>query len=201
MPNVLLITSDQHNPFVCGYAGDPLVETPALDALAADGVVFGAAYTNNPICMPARASLATGRYGSTIGSYDARRAVFSEYHGPSSTAASYLLRRGRWKYIRHEREATPAQLFDVVADPDELVDRAAEPAMADLLAGLDGELCRIVDPTETDRRIRAEQAANLAAVAQGAAQPRRTSGGADLPAPSSERSHRGGAFRTPRSWR
>lgn len=475
MPNVLLITSDQHNPFVCGYAGDPLVETPALDTLAADGVVFGAAYTNNPICMPARASLATGRYGSSIGSYDngspyrggdqapsfghraraagcvaitfgklhfdpdgdsgfdtrfplqakrgyggaiqgwargsarpttimtshaldarpgpseyerydrhttesacrwlvadaprdtpwvahvsyahphypyrapagtappdhvevplppawarrdwprnpeldehrrlmgyderplteaelrrlrwvysgmvrfvddqigrvldalaasgqadhtivvytsdhgdmlgshgflmksllydgsarvpmvvrgpgvdpgrhcgtavslvdvyptvldaldvaradddhdlpgtslltvagtaddARRAVFSEYHGPSSTAASYLIRRGRWKYIRHEREATPAQLFDIEADPDELVDRAADPAMADLIADLDGKLCRIVDPTETDRRIRAEQAANLAAVAQGATQPRRTSGGADLP--------------------
>ncbi len=68
--NFLLITSDQHNPFVTGYAGDPMVETPALDRLAAEGTVFDAAYTNSPICMPARAALATGRYASTIGSYD-----------------------------------------------------------------------------------------------------------------------------------
>lgn len=70
MPNVLLITSDQHNPFFCSHAGNPLVRTPALDRLAAEGTSFSAAYTNSPICMPARASLATGRYGSAIGSYD-----------------------------------------------------------------------------------------------------------------------------------
>ena len=70
MPNVLLITSDQHNPFVTGYAGDPIVRTPTLDRLAADGTTFGAAYTNSPICMPARASIATGRFGSQIGHYD-----------------------------------------------------------------------------------------------------------------------------------
>ena len=70
MPNVLLITSDQHNPFFCGFAGDTLVHTPTLDALAEAGTVFDAAYTNSPICMPARASLATGRYGSAIGAYD-----------------------------------------------------------------------------------------------------------------------------------
>lgn len=70
MPNVLLITSDQHNPFVTGYAGDPLARTPNLDALAEAGITFSAAYTNSPICMPARASLATGRYSSAIGAYD-----------------------------------------------------------------------------------------------------------------------------------
>ena len=38
MPNVLLITSDQHNPFVTGYAGDPLARTPNLDPLAEAGM-------------------------------------------------------------------------------------------------------------------------------------------------------------------
>ncbi|MGH1493791.1 MAG: alpha/beta fold hydrolase [Acidimicrobiales bacterium] len=70
MTNLLLITADQHNPFVIGSAGDPLARTPNLDSLAVDGVSFEAAYTNNPICMPARASLATGRYGSLIGTVD-----------------------------------------------------------------------------------------------------------------------------------
>lgn len=68
--NVLLITSDQHNPFVAGYANDPLAQTPTLDRLAEQGTVFDAAYTNSPICMPARAALATGRYASTIDSFD-----------------------------------------------------------------------------------------------------------------------------------
>lgn len=68
--NVLLITSDQHNKFVMGCAGDPMVQTPALDALAAQGTRFTAAYTNNPICMPARATLATGQYGHAFGAID-----------------------------------------------------------------------------------------------------------------------------------
>ncbi|MDH3678377.1 MAG: sulfatase-like hydrolase/transferase [Acidimicrobiia bacterium] len=69
-PNVLVITSDEHNKFVLGCAGDPHVHTPNLDALAARGTRFDAAYTNNPICMPARATLATGRYGHRLGTVD-----------------------------------------------------------------------------------------------------------------------------------
>ena len=45
-----------------GCAGHPLVETPNLDALAERGTRFSNAYTPSPICVPARASFATGRY-------------------------------------------------------------------------------------------------------------------------------------------
>ena len=45
-----------------GCAGHPLVRTPNLDALAARGTRFLNAYTSSPICVPARASLATGEY-------------------------------------------------------------------------------------------------------------------------------------------
>lgn len=69
-PNVLVITSDEHNKFVLGCAGDPHVQTPNLDRLAARGTMFDRAYTNNPICMPARATLATGRYGHSLGTVD-----------------------------------------------------------------------------------------------------------------------------------
>ena len=54
--------SDEHNPKMMGSAGHPLVKTPHLDALAARGTRFSQAYTNCPICVPARASFATGRY-------------------------------------------------------------------------------------------------------------------------------------------
>jgi choline-sulfatase len=55
--NLLVIMSDEHNPKIAGYAGHPIIETPALDA---SGTRFTAAYTPSPICVPARASLATG---------------------------------------------------------------------------------------------------------------------------------------------
>ena len=57
--NLLVIMSDEHNRKIAGYAGHPIVSTPALDALAARGNRFTAAYTPSPICVPARASLAT----------------------------------------------------------------------------------------------------------------------------------------------
>jgi choline-sulfatase len=61
-PNIVLIMSDQHRADVMGCAGDPVVHTPRLDGLAAEGVLFDHAYCQGPLCMPARASLLTERY-------------------------------------------------------------------------------------------------------------------------------------------
>lgn len=60
--NLLFIFSDQHSREKVGCYGNPAVETPNIDALAASGIRFDNAYTNCPICVPARASMATGRY-------------------------------------------------------------------------------------------------------------------------------------------
>lgn len=60
--NVLFLCSDQHARSALGCYGHPLVRTPNLDRLAAAGTRFQTAYTCSPICMPARASLATGMY-------------------------------------------------------------------------------------------------------------------------------------------
>ena len=68
--NLLILFSDEHNPRVQGAAGHPFISTPHLDALAARGTRFAQASTPCPICVPARASLATGRYGHEIGSWD-----------------------------------------------------------------------------------------------------------------------------------
>jgi choline-sulfatase len=59
--NVLLLMSDEHTPKVLGCYGDKLVKTPTLDSLAAKGVRFTAAYCQNPICVPSRVSLVSGR--------------------------------------------------------------------------------------------------------------------------------------------
>jgi choline-sulfatase len=68
--NLLIIMSDEHNPKMLGCAGHPIVETPNLDRLAASGVRFNSAYCTSPVCIPARASFAVGKYIFQIGHAD-----------------------------------------------------------------------------------------------------------------------------------
>lgn len=68
--NVIVIMSDEHNPKVMGCAGHPIISTPNLDALAARGTRFSSAYTTSPICVPARAAFALGKYTHQIGFWD-----------------------------------------------------------------------------------------------------------------------------------
>jgi len=60
--NLLILMSDEHQARAMGCAGHPLVRTPNLDRLAARGLRFTNAYTPTPICVPARASFATGLF-------------------------------------------------------------------------------------------------------------------------------------------
>jgi choline-sulfatase len=68
--NLLVLMSDEHNPKFLGAAGHPFIATPNLDALAARGTRFTSAYTTCPICVPARAAFAVGRYVHEIGYWD-----------------------------------------------------------------------------------------------------------------------------------
>ena len=69
-PNIVLIMSDQHNPSVMGCAGNPIVQTPNLDALADRGVCFTNAYCPYPLCAPSRAGFMAGQYPGDVGVYD-----------------------------------------------------------------------------------------------------------------------------------
>jgi len=66
-PNLLFLYADQHRSDVLGCAGNTVVATPNLDRLASNGIRFDHAWTESPICQPARASLLTGRYPSDHG--------------------------------------------------------------------------------------------------------------------------------------
>ncbi len=65
--NVILIMCDQLPYYALGCYGHPLVKTPNLDALAARGVLCTNAYSQSPICCPARASQLSGLYPSNHG--------------------------------------------------------------------------------------------------------------------------------------
>lgn len=68
--NLLILMSDEHNPKIMGCAGNDIIQTPHLDALARRGTRFTSAYTTCPICVPARAAFATGKYVHQIGYWD-----------------------------------------------------------------------------------------------------------------------------------
>ncbi|MGC4003769.1 MAG: sulfatase-like hydrolase/transferase [Pirellulales bacterium] len=68
-PNVLLICVDDLKPLIGAY-GDPLAQTPNLDALAKRGVRFDAAFCNQAVCAPSRNSLLTGIRPQSLGIYD-----------------------------------------------------------------------------------------------------------------------------------
>ena len=68
--NLLVIMSDEHSRRVLGCYGNAVIKTPNLDALAARGTRFTDAYCNSPICVPSRASFATGRYVHQIRFWD-----------------------------------------------------------------------------------------------------------------------------------
>ena len=69
-PNVLVLLTDQWRAQATGYAGDPNVDTPHLDSLAAISVNFKNAVSGMPVCSPFRASLLTGQRPLTHGVYD-----------------------------------------------------------------------------------------------------------------------------------
>ncbi|GAA1485326.1 sulfatase-like hydrolase/transferase [Brachybacterium fresconis] len=68
-PNILLLCTDQQRYDAVGASGNPHIDTPHLDRLAADGVLFENCYVQSPVCGPSRASLMTGRYVPSHGLY------------------------------------------------------------------------------------------------------------------------------------
>ena len=68
--NLLILLSDNHNRAVAGCYGHPQATTPTLDRLAATGTRWTSAYSASPLCCPARAALATGRFSHQTGYWD-----------------------------------------------------------------------------------------------------------------------------------
>lgn len=68
--NLVIIMSDQHSRNLMGCYGDKVVRTPNLDRLAKQGSRFDQCWTPSPVCVPARACFATGKYTHQIERWD-----------------------------------------------------------------------------------------------------------------------------------
>lgn len=129
--NVLVIMSDEHNPKFLGAAGHPYVATPNLDALAARGTRFTQAYTTCPICVPARASFATGRYVNEIGFWDNSDAYdgsIPSWHHALRDAGHRVVSIGKLHFRGRKRddhgfseEIAPMHIVDGIGDIKGLV--------------------------------------------------------------------------------
>lgn len=60
--NVILFITDGHRADTLGCYGNPLLETPCIDAFAAEGMRFTHSFCAHTVCMPTRATIYTGRY-------------------------------------------------------------------------------------------------------------------------------------------
>lgn len=66
-PNILFILSDDHRWDVMSCMGHPFIQTPHLDRIAREGVLFSNAFVTTSLCSPSRASFLTGQYAHTHG--------------------------------------------------------------------------------------------------------------------------------------
>ena len=104
-PNILVISTDQQSAEAMSAAGNGDLRTPAMDRLAADGVMFERAYCANPICVPSRASYMTGlmphengvRYNADTFPDPMRGACWAESLRAAGYATAYI---GKWHIPR-----------------------------------------------------------------------------------------------------
>ena len=107
-PNILLVITDQHSATALSCAGNHDLKTPALDRLAADGVRFDRAYVTQPLCLPCRSSLQTGRYPHEIGTISNGRPIRGEFPllgnlvNEAGYESAYI---GKW-HVGKEREVS-----------------------------------------------------------------------------------------------
>lgn len=69
-PNILMIMADQLAAPAIGCYGNPVVQTPHMDRLAEQGMLFENCYCNSPICAPSRASMCSGRLPVRLNHFD-----------------------------------------------------------------------------------------------------------------------------------
>lgn len=118
--NLLVIMSDEHQSRALACASHPFVKTPNLDWLAARGIRFTDAYTPSPICVPARAAFASGRYVHDIRLWDNAMPYTGKPRGWGHALQDSGIRVESIGKLHYRHEEDPAG-FDVEHIPMQVV--------------------------------------------------------------------------------
>lgn len=111
--SLLLITTDQQRWDTLGCYKNNSIETPNIDRLAECGLRFDRAYVTNPLCMPARASLLTGRYPSAHRVWDngvPLSAAEPTLSGALAAAGYRTALIGKAHFLPHDEAAGPGSV-------------------------------------------------------------------------------------------
>ena len=98
-PNILWLSSEDNGPHIGAY-GDTFADTPNLDALAAKGMIYLNAWSNAPVCAPARTTIISGMYPTSTGSEHMR----SDIPAPEGTRFFPALLREAGYYCTNNRK-------------------------------------------------------------------------------------------------
>ncbi len=127
-PNIVWIIADEiSNNFDFSYQGNKIVNTPNIDILANEGVVFSNAYAVNPICSPSRSGVITGMYPTTIDAQNHRssRGIFKIYLSKEIKPIPEFFRAAGY-YVCNVNESFTSQGktdYNFVFNVDSLYDR------------------------------------------------------------------------------
>jgi N-acetylglucosamine-6-sulfatase len=98
-PNILFILGDNHNFETMGCAGHPFIQTPGMDRLAREGVLFENTFSPTALCSPSRASILTGAYAHRHGvknnhtPWTGQMTTFLEHLSQNGYATAFI---GKW---------------------------------------------------------------------------------------------------------
>ncbi len=98
-PNFIFILGDNHNATTMGCAGHPFIQTPGMDRIARDGVLFENTFNTTALCSPSRASILTGAYAHEHGvknnhtPWTGQMTTFLEYLSLAGYATAFV---GKW---------------------------------------------------------------------------------------------------------
>jgi len=120
-PNILFVMTDQQTADLMSCTGTDWLHTPHLDRLAAEGTRFDHAVCANPVCVPSRTSMATGRMPGRLGAFENKSGMKIELEDSvAGDSLGLLMKRAGYETfyggkVHMCRQLTPEQTaYDVV---------------------------------------------------------------------------------------